>query len=59
MGGDYMENRGLKNRVPFSSTLKTELDTKFNDLSVITLIPKSKLLDKAITLLLESYDIKV
>ena len=54
-----MENRGLKNRVPFSSTLKTELDTKFNDLSVITLIPKSKLLDKAITLLLESYDIKV
>lgn len=50
-----MNNRGLINRVPFSSTLKKELAPKFEALKVKTRINKSILLDEAIELLLAKY----
>jgi hypothetical protein len=50
-----MENRGLKNRVTISNSIDRNLSEKLNQLSVDTMIPKSKLLDKAIKLLLDEY----
>lgn len=49
----------LKTRKQFSSTVNTELLDKFNKLSDETMISKSKLLDKAISLLLKEYDKEV
>lgn len=49
------ENRGLKNRKTFSNAIDKELSDKFDELSKSTRIPKSKLLDQAIELLLEHY----
>lgn len=46
----------LKNRVRFSSSVDLELHDKFCELSNQTSIPKSKLLDKAIKLLLLNKD---
>jgi predicted DNA-binding protein len=49
------KNRGLKNRVAFSNSISKELYEKFEELAKETQITKSKLLDRAIELLLESY----
>lgn len=53
-----MNNRGLKNRTAFSNSIENELFLKLKELSEKTSIPISKLLDKAIRLLLESYNEK-
>lgn len=51
-----MKDRGLKTRVPFSTTLKKELAPKFDELKARTRINKSLLLDEAIELLLAKYN---
>ncbi len=48
-------NYGLKNRTRISNALDTNLYTKLQELSKTTQIPISKLLDNAVTMLLESY----
>lgn len=48
-------NRGLKNRQAFSNAMDKELFNKFDELAKETRIPKSKLLDEAIELLLKEY----
>ncbi|GEQ32158.1 hypothetical protein B795N_00400 [Marinilactibacillus psychrotolerans] len=48
-------DRGLKNRTPISNAIKTELYEDLKELSKETMIPISKLLDRAIELLLEEY----
>lgn len=48
----------LKNRTRFSNTLENKLYAAFNELSEETMIPKSKLLDEAIKLLLEKFNKK-
>ena len=50
-----MINRGLKTRVPVSTTVNKELSEKLDELSENTMVPKSRLLDKAIKLLLDEY----
>lgn len=50
-----MINRGLKNRVTISNSIDKKLAERLNELSERTMIPKSKLLDKAIKLLLDEY----
>lgn len=45
----------LKNRTRFSNTMENELFAKFDELSEETMIPKSKLLDEAIKLLLQKF----
>lgn len=49
-------NRGLKNRTPISNAVDKELFEKLKQLSEDTMIPMSKLLDKAIELLLKDYE---
>lgn len=49
------DNRGLKNRKAFSNAIVTELYEAFEKLHKETRIPKSKLLDEAIELLLKKY----
>lgn len=48
-------NRGLKRRTPISNAVETGLYEQLKQLSKETMIPMSKLLDKAIGLLLEEY----
>ena len=48
------ENRGLKNRVAISNAIDKELYAKLKTYSEETGIPMSKLLDKAVKMLLES-----
>lgn len=50
--------RGLKTRTPISNSVNTELLLKLKELSNETLIPISKLLDKAIELVLKEYEAK-
>jgi predicted DNA-binding protein len=50
-----VNNRGLKNRRAFSNSLSNELYQSFEQLHQATRIPKSKLLDEAISLLIEKY----
>ena len=50
-----MANKDLKNRTRISNAVDTKLLIKLKQLSKDTGIPISKLLDKAITLLLNSY----
>lgn len=47
-------NRGLTNRVAISNAIDKELYTKLKAYSEETGIPMSKLLDKAVKMLLES-----
>ena len=49
-----MANKELKNRTPIGSAVDKELYNKLKDYSKETGIPISKLLDKAITMLLKS-----
>lgn len=46
----------LKNRTRFTNTLSNNLLERLQELSKETMIPMSKLLDKAIELLLEQYN---
>lgn len=48
-------NRNLKNRVAFSNAVEREIYEAFEKLHLETHIPKSKLLDEAIKLLLQKY----
>lgn len=50
-----MSQDRLKTRVQFASTLKKELAEELDKLHKKTLIPKSKLLDKAVELLLKEF----
>jgi len=50
-----MNNRGLKNRTAISNAVDTTLYNKLKELSEETIIPVSKLLDKAIELVLKEY----
>jgi predicted DNA-binding protein len=50
-----MNNRGLKNRTAISNAVNTELLNKLKKLSIETSIPMSKLLDKAIELVLKEF----
>ena len=47
--------KDLKTRTPVTCAVDTELNKKLIELSKETMIPKSKLLDVAIKLLLEKY----
>lgn len=49
-----MANKDLKTRTPISNAINTKLLNKLKDYSKETGIPISKLLDKAIELLLKS-----
>lgn len=55
-GGLIMPKDELKNRVRFSTTLDKEVERKLKEYSKKTLIPISKLSDKAFTLLIEAAD---
>ena len=48
-----MANKDLKNRTPISNAVNTELLNKLKEYSKETGVPISKLLDKAIELLLK------
>ena len=48
-------SRGLKNRTPISNAVETNLYEQLKRLSKETMIPISKLLDRAIELVLEEY----
>lgn len=52
------EKRGLKNRTPISNAVDTELLNKLRNLSNDTKVPISKLLDKAIELVLKEYKVE-
>ena len=49
-------NLGLKTRIRFSTSLDKTLAQDLEKLSLDTRIPKSKLVDEAITLLLEKHN---
>lgn len=53
-----MNKYGLKNRTRISNAVDSELYNKLIELSKETMIPISKLLDKAITLVIAEYEIK-
>ncbi|MEQ3340192.1 ribbon-helix-helix domain-containing protein [Clostridium butyricum] len=53
-----LANKDLKNRHPFSNSLDNDLWKKFDELSKETGVNKSKLLDKAIELLLNEKESK-
>lgn len=50
--------RGLVNRTPLGNSLRNDLWKKLDILSATTEIPKSKLLDQAIELLLIKHGVK-
>jgi metal-responsive CopG/Arc/MetJ family transcriptional regulator len=52
------QNRGLVTRSAFSNSIRKDLAEQFDELHKKTEIPKSKLLDQAIQLLLEKYSTK-
>lgn len=52
---DLVRNRDLKTRVRFSTSIDIDLNNKLEELSKTTRIPKSKLLDEAIELLLSHH----
>jgi hypothetical protein len=55
LGGDFMNNRGLKNRKPISNAVDIKIYEAFEKLSKDTKIPKSKLLDEALQDLIIKY----
>lgn len=50
-------SRGLKNRIPISNAVDTNLYEQLQKLSKDTMVPISKLLDKAIELVLVEYSV--
>ena len=55
-GGGKMAEAVLVNRTRFTSSLKNELMKEFNQLAEETRIPKSRLIDEAIEVLLKKYE---
>lgn len=55
-GGVIMPKDELKNRVRFSTTLDKDVEKKLKEYSKQSLIPISKLADKAFTMLIETAD---
>ena len=53
-----MNNRGLTTRMSVSSSVNKELWASLDKLSADTMIPKSRLLDRAIELVLVEYGVK-
>lgn len=53
--GELIRNKDLKNRVRFSTSLDKDLAKRLDDLSTNTRIPKSKLVDEAIEMLLAKH----
>lgn len=53
---DLIRNKDLKNRVRFSTSLDKDLAKRLDDLSTNTRIPKSKLVDEAIEMLLAKHE---
>ncbi len=51
-----VNNRGLKNRIAISNAIDKELYNRLKRYSEKTSIPLSKLLDKAISMFLETVD---
>ena len=56
---ELVRNKDLKNRVRFSTSLDKDLAKRLDDLSITTRIPKSKLVDKAIEMLLDKHENKL
>lgn len=56
---ELVRNKDLKNRVRFSTSLDKDLAKKLEDLSITTRIPKSKLVDEAIEMLLDKHENKL
>lgn len=56
MSKNEVDNRGLRTRKTLSNAIDRELHEKLDKLTKETRIPKSKLLDEAIELLLKKYD---
>ena len=52
---ELIRNKDLKNRVRFSTSLDKDLAKQLDDLSTNTRIPKSKLVDEAIEMLLAKH----
>lgn len=52
---ELIRNKDLKNRVRFSTSLDKDLAKRLDDLSTNTRIPKSKLVDEAIEMLLDKH----
>ena len=48
--------RELKNRIRISTSIDLELNSKLEEISKKSMIPKSKLIDKALQLLCEEYE---
>lgn len=48
-------NRGLKTRTPISNTLRNDLLASLKQISEDTDVPMSKLLDRAVDMLVKSY----
>lgn len=48
--------RELKNRIRISTSIDLELNAKLEEISKKSMIPKSKLIDKALQLLCEEYE---
>ena len=53
---ELIRNKDLKNRVRFSTSLDKDLAKRLDDLSTNTRIPKSKLVDEAIEMLLANHE---
>jgi hypothetical protein len=51
-------NRGLKSRTPFSNTLRNDLLMQLKQIHEDTDVPMSKLLDKAVEMLIKEYHLK-
>lgn len=49
-------SRGLKTRTPISNAVKTDLYEQLQKISKETMIPISKLLDRAIELVIKEYE---
>ena len=56
MTKELVRNKDLKNRVRFSTSMDIELSKKLEELSKQTRIPKSKLVDEAIEMLVNKYN---
>ncbi|WP_300891572.1 ribbon-helix-helix domain-containing protein [uncultured Clostridium sp.] len=56
---ELVRNKDLKNRVRFSTSLDKDLAKRLEDLSITTRIPKSKLVDEAIEILLDKHENKL
>ena len=55
MTKELVRNKDLKNRVRFSTSMDIELSKKLEELSKQTRIPKSKLVDETIEMLVNKY----